>query len=197
MSYPKLITQDSFIAMTKAFPAGPKSLLPGGVLLSFRRDPIAFLMRTARQFGDIGHFTAGSQHYFLINHPDYIKDVLVTHDAYFKKGRGLERAKGMLGNGLLTSEGEFHRRQRRLAQPAFHRDRIARYAGIMVEYADRMQCKRWRDGQTLDIAEEMTHLTLTIAGKTLFDTDTEGEAKQVRHALSESMKRFNRFMLPF
>jgi cytochrome P450 len=154
-------------------------------------------MRNAREFGDIGHFTAGSQHYFFVNHPDYIKDILVTHDAYFKKGRGLERAKGMLGDGLLTSEGEFHRRQRRLAQPAFHRDRIARYAGIMVEYADRMERKRWKNGQTLDIAEEMTHLTLAIAGKTLFDTDTEAEAQQVRQALSVIMKRFNRFMLPF
>ena len=183
--------------MSKAFPAGPKSVIPGGTLLSFRRDPIAFLMRTAREFGDIAHFTTGSQHYFFINHPDYIKDVLVTHDVYFKKGRGLERAKGMLGNGLLTSEGEFHRRQRRLAQPAFHRDRIARYAGIMVEYADRMQGKRWHDGQTLDIAEEMMHLTLAITGKTLFDTDTEAEAERVRQALSESIKRFYRFMLPF
>jgi cytochrome P450 len=183
--------------MTNAFPAGPKSVLPGGALLSFRRDPIAFLMRNAREFGDIGHFTVGSQHYFFANHPDYIKDILVTHDADFKKGRGLERAKLMLGNGLLTSEGEFHRRQRRLAQPAFHRDRIARYAGIMVEYADRMQRKRWHDGQTLDIAEEMTHLTLAIAGKTLFDADTEAEAQQVRQALSVIMKRFNRFMLPF
>jgi cytochrome P450 len=183
--------------MTQTFPAGPKSVLPGGVLLSFRRDPITFLMRNAREFGDIGHFMAGSQHYFFVNHPDYIKDILVTHDADFKKGRGLERAKWMLGNGLLTSEGEFHRRQRRLAQPAFHRDRIARYAGIMVEYADRMQRTRWHDGKTLDIAEEMTHLTLAIAGKTLFDTDTEPEAQQVRQALSVTMKRFNRFMLPF
>jgi cytochrome P450 len=183
--------------MIEGFPAGPKSVLPGGVLLSFRRNPIAFLMRTAREFGDIAHFTLGSQQYFFVNNPDSIKDILVTHDAYFKKGRGLEHAKGMLGNGLLTSEGEFHRRQRRLAQPAFHRDRIARYAGIMVEYADRMQRERWHDGQTLDIAEEMTYLTLAIAGKTLFDTDTEAEAEQVRRALSESMKRFNRYLLPF
>lgn len=183
--------------MTLAFPPGPKSFIPGGQLLSFRRDPIAFLMKAARDFGDVSHFAAGSQHYFLINHPEYIKDILVTHHAYFKKGRGLERAKRMLGNGLLTSEGEFHHRQRRLAQPAFHRDRIARYGAMMVEYADRLQRERWHEGQTLDIAREMMHLTLAIVGKTLFDTETEAEAEQVRKAVSESMQPFTRFMLPF
>src|SRR5256886_12864103 len=142
-------------------------------------------------------FGAGSQHYFLVNHPDHIKDILVTHHADFKKGRGLERAKRMLGNGLLTSEGPFHHRQRRLAQPAFHRDRIARYADIMVDYADRLQRERWCKGQTLDIAKEMMHLTLAIVGRTLFDTETEAEAEQVREALSETMKGFTRAMLPF
>jgi cytochrome P450 len=183
--------------MAQIFPPGPKTLIPGGTLFAFRRDPIGFLMSAAHEFGDVAHFQAGSQQYFLVNNPEYIKDVLVTHHASFKKGRGLERAKAMLGNGLLTSEGEFHHRQRRLAQPAFHRDRIARYAGMMVEYANRMQHERWREGETLDIAKEMMHLTLAIVGKTLFDTETEAEAEQVRQALSESMKRFNRFMLPF
>jgi cytochrome P450 len=183
--------------MTQIFPPGPKTLIPGGALFAFRRDPIGFLMSAAHEFGDVAHFQAGSQQYFLVNNPEYIKDVLVTHQASFKKGRGLERAKAMLGNGLLTSEGDFHHRQRRLAQPAFHRDRIARYAGMMVDYADRMQHERWREGETLDIAREMMHLTLAIVGKTLFDTETDAEAEQVRQALSESMQRFNRFMLPF
>ena len=96
--------------MSLIFPPGPKSLVPGRALLAFRRNPIAFLMSTAREFGDLAHFGAGSQHYFLVNHPDYIKDILVTHHAHFKKGRALERAKGILGNGLLTSEGELHHR---------------------------------------------------------------------------------------
>ena len=183
--------------MATVRPPGPKNLIPGAVLLKFRRDPIAFLTSMTHEFGDMAHFRAGSQHYFLVNHPDYIKDILVTHHGDFKKGRGLERAKGMLGNGLLTSEGEFHQRQRRLAQPAFHRDRIARYAAIMVDYADRIERERWRENQTLDVAKEMMHLTLAIVGKTLFGTETEAEAEQVRQALSESMKRFNRFMLPF
>ncbi len=187
----------SVIVMLRTLPPGPKSLIPGRALLTFRRDPIAFLMSTARDFGDIACFGAGSQQYFLVNHPDHIKDILVTHHADFKKGRGLERAKRMLGNGLLTSEGPFHHRQRRLAQPAFHRDRIAGYADIMVNYADRLQRERWRKGQTLDIAKEMMHLTLAIVGKTLFGTETGAEAEQVREALSETMKGFTRAMLPF
>src|SRR5262252_6206119 len=141
--------------MAKTLPSGPKSLIPGGPLFALRRDPIGFLTKTAREFGDVAHFGIGSQHYFVVNHPEYIKDILVTHHAFFKKGRGLERAKRMLGDGLLTSEGEYHHRQRRLAQPAFHRDRIARYAGIMVDYVDRMSRGRWREGETFDIAKEM------------------------------------------
>ena len=183
--------------MVQTFPPGPKSLIPGGQMLAFGRNPLEFLMSIARDFGDIAHFKAGSQHYYLVNHPDTIKDILVTHNAHFKKGRGLERAKRMLGSGLLTSEGDYHHRQRRLAQPAFHRDRIARYARMMVEYADGLQRERWRDGQTLDIAKEMMRLTLSIVGKTLFDTETEAEAEQIRQAVSDTMLPFGRFMMPF
>src|SRR5215510_11044957 len=183
--------------MTQTFPPGPKTLIPGGTLFAFRRDPIGFLMSAAHEFGDVAHFQAGSQQYFLINHPEYIKDILVTHHTYFKKGRGLERAKAMLGNGLLTSEGEFHHRQRRLAQPAFHRDRIARYAEIITVYADRLQRERWSDDQTVDIANEMTRLTLAIVGKTLFDAETEDDAEQVRQAVSDCMRLFRRYLLPF
>src|SRR5437899_5450504 len=121
--------------MLQTLPPGPKSLIPGRALLTFRRDPIAFLMSTARDFGDIACFGAGSQQYFLVNHPDHIKDILVTHHADFKKGRGLERAKRMLGNGLLTSEGTYHHRQRRLAQPEFHRDSSAGYEFTMDNYS--------------------------------------------------------------
>src|SRR5436309_9124624 len=138
----------SVIVMLQTLPPGPKSLIPGRALLAFRRDPIAFLMSTVHEFGDIACCGVGSQHYVVVNHPDHIKEIFVTHHTYFKKGRALERAKGMLGNGLLTSEGPFHHRQRRLAQPAFHRDRITGYAGIMADYADRLQRGRWRGGQS-------------------------------------------------
>jgi len=187
----------SITSGTRTFPPGPKSLIPVSTLLAFRRDPIGFLTNALCEYGDIVHFGTRTQHFFAVHDPERIKDILTTHNASFHKGRALERAKGLLGNGLLTSEDEFHHRQRRLAQPAFHRDRIARYADAMVDYADRMQRERWRDAQTLDIAREMNRLTLAIVGKTLFGTETEAEAEQVRQALSEVMKGFNRSLLPF
>src|SRR6184192_270685 len=110
---------------------------------------------------------AGEQ-VFFINDPQHIKDVLVTHNRNFTKGRGLQRTKRLLGEGLLTSEGATHLRQRRLMQPAFHRERIAGYGKTMVGYADRLR-SGWQDGATVDIAREMMRVTLSIAGKTLFD----------------------------
>jgi len=90
-------------------------------------------MRVARDYGDIAHFQIGLQRVFLLNHPDLIRDVLVTHYENFTKGRELQRAKNLLGEGLLTSEGERHQRQRRLIQPAFHRAQMAKYASSSKE----------------------------------------------------------------
>src|SRR2546425_101911 len=134
------------------------------------RSPLGFFMRLARESGDLAYFKLGPQEMFLLNHPDYIKDVLVTHHRHFMKGRGLQQAKRLLGEGLLTSEGDFHRRQRRLAQPAFHRLHIASYADVMTAYASQTR-HSWNDNETLDISKEMMSLTLGIVGKTLFDAD--------------------------
>ncbi len=182
---------------TQSHPPGPRGLIPGQTLLAFARDPLRFLTSMSRSYGDVAHFGLGSQSFFLLSHPDYIKDVLVTHNGSFMKGRGLQRAKRLLGEGLLTSENPLHQRQRRLAQPAFHKQRIASYASLMVDYARHHQRERWHDNQTVDVAQEMMHLTLAIVGKTLFDTDTEGEADEVREALSATMVSFTRLMLPF
>ena len=182
---------------TQPHPPGPRGFVPGQTLLAFARDPLRFLTNTSRSYGDVAHFGLGSQSFFLLSHPDYIKDVLVTHNASFMKGRGLQRAKRLLGEGLLTSENPLHQRQRRLAQPAFHKQRIASYASLMVDYARRHQRERWQDGQTLNMSQEMMHLTLAIVGKTLFDTDTEREADEVRVALSATMVSFTRLMMPF
>jgi cytochrome P450 len=138
----------------------------------------------------------GPQHIFLLNHPDYIKDVLVTHQRNFVKGRALQRAKRLLGEGLLTSEGDYHQRQRRLVQPAFHRQRVAGYGAVMVDYAAR-QGDRWQDGASLDVAHEMMQLTLAIVGKTLFDTDVESEADDIGDALTELIHMFSLLTLPF
>jgi cytochrome P450 len=165
-------------------------------MFALRRDPLTFLMNLAREYGDISYFTLGPQKVFFINHPDYIRDVLVTHNRNFMKGRGLQRAKKLLGEGLLTSEAEFHLRQRRLAQPAFHRQRIAAYAAQMTDYAAETR-DRWRTGEPIEVDREMMRLTLAIAGKTLFNADVESEAEEIGAALTEAFMLFNTVTLPF
>ncbi|HJQ22463.1 MAG TPA: cytochrome P450 [Blastocatellia bacterium] len=177
-------------------PPSPKRQPIMGHLMGFRRDPLNFLLDAAAEYGDFVHFKFGPQDIFFINHPDTVRDVLVTNNRNFTKSRGLEMAKRFLGEGLLTSEGEFHRRQRRLAQPAFHHKRIQAYANIMARYGARHR-ERWQDGQTLDISQEMMGLTLAIVGKTLFDADVEGEARAIGGALTDIMHMFDRITTPF
>ncbi|MEO6726523.1 MAG: cytochrome P450 [Blastocatellia bacterium] len=185
--------------LATTLPPGPKSIIPGinlFSLFSIRRNPIQFLTKVAEQYGDIAFFKLGPQPVVLLNHPDHIRDVLITHNKNFMKGEGLQRAKRLLGEGLLTSEGEFHLRQRRMAQPAFHRQRVAGYATTMVEYAVRTR-ESWQSGEERDVSREMMRMTLGIAGKTLFDADVETEADEIGNALSQAMEVFNYLTLPF
>ena len=176
-------------------PPGPRRPLLGG-LINPGRDPLGFLIRLTRTYGDVAYFRLGSERAFFINHPQYIRDVLVTHDRNFTKSRGLERAKKLLGEGLLTSEGAAHMRQRRLLQPAFHRDRIDAYASVMVEHADRMR-RRWTAGAEMDVSREMMRLTLSIVGKTLFDSDVESKADEIGTAVTRVLETFWLTLLPF
>jgi cytochrome P450 len=107
------------------------------MMWQFLRRRLPLLVESAQKYGDIVQFKVGNERVYLFNHPDLIRDVLVTNQKNFTKSRALVRAKRVLGEGLLTSEGQFHLRQRRLVQPAFHRDRIASYGRSMVEYAAR------------------------------------------------------------
>jgi cytochrome P450 len=179
-----------------AYPAGPVPRYPGQFLVHMVRNPLALFIAIAGEYGDIAHYRIGAQHLFFFNHPDLIRDVLVTNGKNFHKSRGLERARRLLGNGLLTSEDEFHLRQRRLAQPAFHRQRIAAYAATMTSYAGKMS-DSWRDGVTVDMHREMMRLTLDIVGKTLFDADVDSEAAEIGQALTTAFESFNFAMLPF
>ena len=175
---------------------GPKQSILGSLVYLPGRDPIAFFRTLARTYGDIAAYRMGGEQMFFVNDPQLIRDILVTHNKSFMKGRGLQRAKRILGEGLLTSEGAVHLRQRRLMQPAFHRDRIAGYGQTMVAHADRMR-GGWVDGRTLDIAGEMSRLTLSIVGKTLFDAEVESQAIEVGEALTGVMDTFWMMMLPF
>ena len=182
--------------MSSQLPPGPRSSVPLAVLFAYRRGALPFFQNLAQQYGDISYFRLGPQQAFFLNHPDHIKDVLVTNHQNFMKGLALQRAKRLLGEGLLTSEGSFHRRQRRLAQPAFHRARIASYANVMTEHAATTR-DRWHDGDTLDISEEMMQLTLGIVGKTLFDADVASDAGEVGEAMTVLMGLFNILTIPF
>ena len=175
---------------------GPKQSILGSLVYLPGRDPIAFFNNLARTYGDIVSYRMGGEQMFFVNDPQHIKDILVTNNKSFMKGRGLQRAKRILGEGLLTSEGAIHLRQRRLMQPAFHRDAVAGYGAAMVTYADRMR-SGWTDGAALDIAAEMNRLTLSVVGKTLFDADVESQAIEVGEALTGVMDTFWMMMLPF
>src|SRR5581483_9141136 len=179
----------------KKLAPGPKSGTPGDQLVAMSRDPLKFLLKVAHDYPGVATFKLGPQRTFLLSHPDYVEDVLVANDWNFIKGRGLQRAKKGLGKGLLTSEGNFHRRQRRLAQPAFHKQRIAAYAGVMADYTARTR-DRWQAGETRNIAEEMMQLTLAIVAKTLFDADVQAEAKEIGQALTEVLEMFSTFTSP-
>ncbi|HET6702819.1 MAG TPA: cytochrome P450 [Gemmatimonadaceae bacterium] len=170
-------------------------LAPVANILRARRDLAGFLLGLQREQGDVARATVGNLRVHLLAHPDQVRDVLVTHQRAFMKGHVLQRAKILLGEGLLTSEGEFHLRQRRLVQPAFHRQRIAAYAQDMVDRAW-ITADRWRDGETVDMDHEMMQLTLAIVARTLFDADVDAEADEIGGALTEALHLFQTVFIP-
>jgi cytochrome P450 len=176
----------------------PPSVRPnliGGHFRSFRKGPTEFLQKLAA-LGDVTTFRMGPQLAFFLNHPELARDLLVTSHAKFIKGRALQRAKTLLGEGLLTSEREFHLRQRRMIQPAFHRARIAEYAKAMIAFSEKMS-NEWRDGETRDVDREMMRLTLWIVGKTLYSADVEDEADEIGRAMTTIVSMFNFMLMPF
>jgi len=177
-------------------PPGPKTKMPLGYFSSFRRDSIGFLRKIANEYGDIVQFKVGPIRVVLLNHPDFIKEVLTTQHHNFVKGRPLELAKELLGEGLLTSEGEFHKRQSRMIQPAFHRRMIESYATAMTECIARMM-KGWEEDMKVDMKEEMTKVSMVIAGKTMFNADVEQEFHDINESLETATKLFGRIHLPF
>jgi cytochrome P450 len=174
---------------TASIPPGPKRHLLSGNLPEFRRDMLAFLTRCARDYGDVVSVRLGPRRFIMLNQPAYIEEVLVTNSRNFGKHYAFRFNRLLLGNGLLSSGGEFWLRQRRLAQPAFNRSRIARYGAIMVESAERLTAG-WRDGDTRDLHAEMARLTLDIVAETLFGADIEGQQGDVGEAIEITMNHF-------
>jgi cytochrome P450 len=178
------------------FPPGPRGGLLLGSLPEIRRDPLAFLSRVSAEYGDIAHVRLGPFRVFLLNHPDDIEQVLVTHQHRFVKGRSLGGARRLFGNGLLTSDGVLHACQRRRVQPVFHRARLDEYAGVMtalaVEWRD-----TWADRDTIDIAGEMSRLTLRISGRILFGAGGDAVTNEIRDALETATSLLEVAVLPF
>jgi cytochrome P450 len=170
--------------------------MPGSHFLKFRRDPLTFFTTIARTYGDVVRFTFGSQPVYLVSHPDMVEDVLVTSSKKFMKGIALQRAKRLLGEGLLTAEGQLHLRQRRTIQPLFHKQQVQRFAEAMVRHAVRWR-ESVRDGATMDVTAEMGGLTLAIVGETLFSANVQSDADEVREALTDAVQSFAYAVLPY
>ncbi len=160
-------------------------------ILAFRRDPLCFLVDKAAT-SDVAAFGP----LVLLSDPDAIREVLVTQAGKFTKSPALRKTKATLGEGLLTSEGEVHRRQRRTIQPAFHATHVSNtYGQTMVDFSIRAS-NRWADGQTIDIHEQMTRLTLEIVAKTLYDAEVEADLEAISEAMTASVEMFTLLMLP-
>ena len=177
------------------YPPGPTNKMPGKLVREFIGDPIKMLTKVAQQYGEISYFKLGREHVYLINNPDLIEKILIHDHRNFKKGKRLQIAKRLLGEGLVTSEGELYNRQRRLIQPMFHPTQIRSYGDIMTDYAERMSGS-WRDGEVLDINQEMMELTLSIICKSVLNYDITSEAQQVDKALTTCRNYSKRLQNP-
>jgi cytochrome P450 len=175
---------------------GPRSFGNLREVLSLRRDPLTFLRRLAREYGPVSQFRVGRLSFYLFTSPEAVREILVTHHDRMHKGRALQRAKVLLGDGLLTSEDELHKRQRRLVNPAFHRERLPGYAREMIAAAG-LTAASWRDGARVDMAKEMMGLTLDVVGRTLFSTDLRSQASEIGQAMHDIMSLMNRLISPF
>jgi len=170
-------------------PPGPPGKWLFGNLREFGRDQLGTMTRWAREYGDVVSARFGPRHVVFVNHPDLVEEVLVNQNRKFIKHYRLRQTRRTLGHGLLTSEGEFWRSQRKLAQPAFHRERIAAYARLMVDYTERM-LESWADGQFRDAQVDMMRLTLEIVAKTLFDAEIGGDTAVASLAMETLMHSF-------
>jgi cytochrome P450 len=173
----------------RAMPPSPPGLPVIGHLAHQLSDPLGFLTQVARDYPGVSLLRLGPINAFYIQDPDDIERVLVSDARNYTKDRFMRDLRRVVGQGLLTSEGDFWRRQRRLAQPAFHRQRIRGYGEAMVA-STQTTIASWQPGQVRDLREEMMALTLDVVGRTLFSSTTRDSAEQVGHAMEIVMERY-------
>lgn len=184
------------VSSPRNLPPGPKGGLPIWRVRELRRNILPALSELIADHGDIASMRVWPFRMTVLQDPELIRQVLVRDHAKFEKSYGMKRMRGILGNGLLVSDGAFHRRQRKLIQPAFHREPLRGYAEAMTAAAQAARA-RWQDGATVEMDQEMARLTLAIVGKTLFNADVEAEADAVGEALTEVLDFFPRMLLPW
>ena len=164
-----------------------------GNLPELARDPIAFFLDTRRTYGDIFRYRFGPRTVYFVAHPDAVKHVLQDNYTNYRKHTAYDKIRPLVGEGLLTSEGESWLKNRRLAQPVFHRQRIGTFAEMMTEETLLMM-ERWRrfePQEPFDLLPEMMRLTLTVVGRSLFSKDIGGEADKIGAALTFALHHAN------
>jgi cytochrome P450 len=174
---------------------GPRGRLFFGSLFEAQRDPLEFFQRMIGEHGEYVGVRFGPFRYLIVNDPESVRQVLVDNHRNYKKSRNYQGLKLVLGEGLVTSEGDFWRRQRRLAQPAFHKERLASFVRTMVSDASSM-LERWRAvpaGGSFDMHHEMMRLTLRIVTRTLFSTDSDADADAVGQAMTVAIDHVNEY----
>ena len=178
-------------------PPGPAARFLIGNMPLFADDPLAIYTRWAREFGDIFYYRAGWIDVYFLNHPDLIEPVLVSQSQNFAKDKVIQNSRWFLGEGLLTNEGSGWLRQRRLCQPAFHRERLASYGRTMSAYAEEMLAT-WQNDEVRDIHQEMMQLTARIVAKVLFGVEVKADTERVAAALNALMRHTSggRMILP-
>ena len=178
-------------------PPGPPIRRLIGNFPLFSPDPLAVFTGWAREFGDIFYYRAGWMHVYFLNHPSLIESVLVSQSQSFAKDKVIQNSRWFLGEGLLTNEGSGWLRQRRLCQPAFHRERMASYGQTMSAFSEEMLAT-WKDGEIRDIHQEMMQLTMRIVAKVLFGVEVKTDTQRVAVALNVLMRHTSggRMILP-
>jgi len=180
--------------MTERLPPKARQSYPGQFMTALRRDELGFTAGMQRRYGDAVRYRVGPFKVTLLTHPDAIEQVLVTKNHDFHKEPFYNLLRRVLGDGLITSEDDVHKRQRRLIQPLFHHTMIKEYGRTMVEYAARHR-ERLRDGETVDVHEEMMRLTLSIVGRTLFGGNVEDDARVVADSVATILGMLDEFVL--
>ncbi|HEV2381964.1 MAG TPA: cytochrome P450 [Terriglobia bacterium] len=170
-------------------PPGPKGHFLLGVLPEIREEDVKFATRIAREYGDIVYMRVVNIPTYLISHPRYIEEILVTNYRNFIKAVYLRESRRLFGDGLLTSEGDLWVRERRMGQRAFRHEHIDTYAEMIVGCTEHL-LEGWQDGQVRDVNQEMMRLTLEIIARVLFGRDIGGEIEEAEAAISVYLDQF-------